>query len=214
MLSAVRIIGHKEWAGPRKSDPRHDMNWRRGRVARFASRSNNFPITGAIAGCYNRVLAGLNGATWGFFLGKPKGPAVTTWNKDGFWQEFANGVIYAHAGKAFAVWGDILRRWWALGAETSVGYPITDELSCPDTKGRFQEFAGKDKWRTAIYWSPTTGAQLVKGVIGETWGKNGWETGKLGYPVGEEHKAEDGIVQKFQRGSILFKGGTATVRTT
>lgn len=30
-----RLIGHKEWAGERKTDPQYDMDWRRSRVATF-----------------------------------------------------------------------------------------------------------------------------------------------------------------------------------
>ncbi len=37
MLPVARLIGHKEWTS-RKSDPRHDMNWRRARVANFTPR--------------------------------------------------------------------------------------------------------------------------------------------------------------------------------
>jgi len=35
MLPVHRLIGHKEYAAGRKSDPVYDMNWRRGRVANF-----------------------------------------------------------------------------------------------------------------------------------------------------------------------------------
>jgi hypothetical protein len=33
MLPVSRVIGHKEWAPGRKSDPTYDMNWRRAGVA-------------------------------------------------------------------------------------------------------------------------------------------------------------------------------------
>jgi hypothetical protein len=33
MLPVSRVIGHKEWAPGRKSDPTYDMNWRRACVA-------------------------------------------------------------------------------------------------------------------------------------------------------------------------------------
>lgn len=35
MLPTSRVIGHKEWAPGRKSDPLYDMGWRRSRVAAF-----------------------------------------------------------------------------------------------------------------------------------------------------------------------------------
>ena len=35
MLPVHRLIGHKEWAPGRKSDPVYAMSWRRSRVAAF-----------------------------------------------------------------------------------------------------------------------------------------------------------------------------------
>lgn len=171
-------------------------------------------VVGEIKKAYDRKVLG--NATWAFFLGAPKGVEVPTWDKTGRWQEFANGAILWHptvdAGRAHVVWGAILKRFWALGAERVVGYPVTDEFATPDAAGRYNHFTGSDKWGASIYWHPKTGAKLVKGMIREAWGKANWEKG-LGYPVDEEHKAEDGIVQNFQRGSILFKDGHAVVRT-
>lgn len=43
MLSPTRVIGHKEWAKGRKSDPTYDMAWRRGRVATFVPRTGTTP---------------------------------------------------------------------------------------------------------------------------------------------------------------------------
>jgi hypothetical protein len=39
MLAVSRVIGHKEWAPGRKSDPRYDMNARRAEVAAFTPTS-------------------------------------------------------------------------------------------------------------------------------------------------------------------------------
>lgn len=171
-------------------------------------------VTGEIKKAYDRPVIG--NATWAFFLGAPKGTEVPTWDKVGRWQEFAKGAILWHptadGGRAHVVWGSILKRFWALGAERVVGYPTTDELSTPDGVGRYNHFTGSGNWPASIYWSPKTGAKLVKGMVREAWAKANWEKG-LGYPLDEEHEAEGGLVQNFERGSILFKDGQAVVRT-
>lgn len=41
MLPAHRVIGHKEWAPGRKSDPTYSMDWRRSRVAAFTPRTSS-----------------------------------------------------------------------------------------------------------------------------------------------------------------------------
>ncbi len=67
----------------------------------------------------------------------------------------------------------------------------------------------------AVYWSPATGAQIVRGAIGGHWGAVGWEGGRLGYPLREEICGlTDGVcVQEFQGGSGYFSpaSGAAAV---
>ena len=40
MLPVQRVIGHKDYAGPRKSDPVYDRGWRQQRVASFTPRTS------------------------------------------------------------------------------------------------------------------------------------------------------------------------------
>ena len=56
-------------------------------------------------------------------------------------QQFSGGgIISWHpAIGAFAVWGQIGAKWVALGRE-KYGYPITDELTCADGRGRLNHF--------------------------------------------------------------------------
>jgi hypothetical protein len=51
----------------------------------------------------------------------------------------------------------------------------------------------------AVYWSPATGAQIVRGAIGGHWGAVGWEGGRLGYPLREEicGLTDGGCFQEF-----------------
>lgn len=60
MLPVYRLIGHKEYAAGRKSDPRYSMDWRRSRVAAFTPRGVDLPLNDAdvakIKGAFEAVL--------------------------------------------------------------------------------------------------------------------------------------------------------------
>jgi hypothetical protein len=165
------------------------------------------PVVGSIRACFDRV-GGLA------LLGQPLDKEVPTIDPAGRLQRFEHGNVYWHPkvdrGTAHELHGAILARFVAAGNEPAVGWPATDEHTCPDRVGRFVHFLRGTEWRS-IYWTPATGARIVKGGIRGAWEAQGWEGG-IGYPVDEEHPAEDGIVQTFQRGSILWRDGKGTVR--
>ena len=81
------------------------------------------------------------------------------------------------------VHGAILEKYQELGAESSfLGYPTTDESGTPDGVGRFNHFQAG-----SIYWTPSTGAHEVHGLIRDYWAANGWErNAALGYPITDE----------------------------
>lgn len=155
-----------------------------------------FPIVGGIRMVYDR-MPGL--------LGQPKGPEVPTLDWVGRWQEFAGGVVYWHPDTgAHEVHGAILAEWRRIGSELVTGYPVTDEIPCPDTRGRYNQFAAG--W--SIYWHPDTGAHPVHGGFRSWWAANGWERGKLGYPLSDEYVAKDGrVTQDFQGGKLVMHNG-------
>ncbi|WP_409330486.1 N-acetylmuramoyl-L-alanine amidase [Trujillonella humicola] len=68
--------------------------------------------------------------------------------------------------------------------------------------------------RGSVYWSPATGARVVKGAIRDRWGQEGWEHGYLGYPVTDETCVPGGCSVRFQGGSISWSpaGGTQVVK--
>lgn len=112
--------------------------------------------------------------------------------------------IYWHPnvshGVARQVKGAIRDRWRDWGWENGpLRYPTTDELTTPDRVGRFNHFEDG-----SIYWTPGTGAQIVKGRVRDYWASRGWETGLHGYPVGEEYFVDGGINQDFQNLSIQW----------
>ncbi|WP_019202827.1 LGFP repeat-containing protein [Tsukamurella sp. 1534] len=87
-----------------------------------------------------------------------------------------------------------------------LGAPLGPVSALPDGKGKYLTLKGG-----TIYWSQASGAHVVHGVIGDKWGDEGHEAGKLGYPTSDETAEDGGIVQKFQKGTITFKDGKATV---
>jgi uncharacterized protein with LGFP repeats len=122
-------------------------------------------------------------------------------------QQFANGKTISWHPKsgAFAVWGSIGGKWVAVGRER-YGYPITDELACPDGRGRFNHFrtvglAGMPE--ASIYWTPQTGAHEVHGGIRAAWAARGWERGPIGYPTSDEFDSgHGGRRSNFEHGFI------------
>ena len=140
------------------------------------------------------------------------GPALDverpTFDGVGRAQAFAAGRFiswHPHIG-AFGVWGAIGAKWVSLGRER-FGYPITDELACPDGRGRFNHFRAMHIGghpEASIYWTPSTGAHEVRGAIRAAWAGRGWERGPVGYPTGDEFATGRGDERRsnFERGFI------------
>jgi len=151
------------------------------------------------------------------FLGQPTTPEWPTPNGAGSFRHYQGGSIYWKYAfpTAYEVHGAIRDRWSGLGWENSfLGFPVTDELPTPDTRGRFNHFENG-----SIYWTPQTGAQEVGGAIRNAWAGSGWEQGPLGYPVAAPTQMQPSTnpttFQDFERGSVYdWLGNTRTyIRT-
>jgi hypothetical protein len=125
---------------------------------------------------------------------------------------FRHGTICWHGeiGEAFAVWGLIHDKWLQF-SRVDYGYPITDERTATDGRGRFNHFRAmhiQGRPEGSIFWSPETGAHAIYGLIRDAWAKQGWERGPLGYPKSDEY--QDGKFRRvdFQRGHILWAPDT------
>lgn len=66
--------------------------------------------------------------------------------------------------------------------------------------GKRQDFADG-----TVYWSPRTGAQIVRGQILATYLDNGGPAGRLGWPVSDEIVEDEVIYSDFQRGQIRLE---------
>ena len=150
------------------------------------------------------ALGGQNG-----FLGAIKGPETTAPDGKGRYRFYKYGAIYWHPDTgAHEVHGAIGNKWGSLKSEKGVlGYPATDETSCPDKVGRYNHFQ-----HGSIYWKPTTSASEVHGLIRQLWAQGGWEkNAALGYPISNELPTTSGSKNRyndFENGVIFWKSGS------
>ena len=115
-------------------------------------------------------------------------------------------VYWSPAAGAHVVLGAIGQRWAQQGWESGrLGYPVGSEVCGLRDGGCFQPFQGGP-----VYWSPGSGAHVVLGAIGQRWAQQGWESGRLGYPVGGEvcGLRDGGCFQPFQGGSLYWSPGS------
>lgn len=147
-------------------------------------------------------LEGNNG-----FLGAPTTSESTSSDGVGRYRHYTNGSIYWHPDIGAAeIHGAIRSKWSQIGWErSSLGYPLTDERSTPDRVGRYNHFQ-----RGSIYWTPETGAHIIRGSIRYKWSQLGWEKSFLKYPTSDETKTPDGTgyYSHFQGGSIYWTQDT------
>ncbi|HEU0190685.1 MAG TPA: N-acetylmuramoyl-L-alanine amidase [Mycobacterium sp.] len=91
----------------------------------------------------------------------------------------------------------IHRRWENLGAMNSaLGWPTSPEAGGADL-ARYVTFE-----HGAMYWSPRTGAQPVRGAIYDAWASLGYERGALGMPTSGEINEPEWVEQNFQHGTL------------
>lgn len=111
-------------------------------------------------------------------------------------------VYWTPSTGAHAVYGQIRLLWRGMGAERSVhGYPVSDELTTPNGRGRYNSFQNG-----GIYWLPAIGARSVYGGIYRKWAQHRWENGFLGFPLTNETSTPDrtGRYNHFEGGSIYW----------
>ncbi|WP_179251174.1 arylsulfotransferase family protein [Enemella evansiae] len=149
-------------------------------------------------------------------LGYPTSGEFCGLRDGGCAQRFQGGLIYWQPGAgAQTVWGAIGEKYAQLGWENSqLGYPTSGEFCGLRDGGCWQSYQGG-----AVYWSPASGAHNNLGVIRAEYGRQGWENGRLGYPVTDERcgiaAADGGCVQDYQGGTITWsppRGAYTTFR--
>jgi uncharacterized protein with LGFP repeats len=120
---------------------------------------------------------------------------------------FQGGSIYFSADTgAHAVRGAIRDKWGSLGFERgSLGFPVTGEIPLVDGAGSVFQ-------RGTVYFSPATGAHVVRGAVLDAWAATGAQNGPLGYPLTDEsavgRAGSGGAANHFQGGSVYWSRGT------
>lgn len=123
-------------------------------------------------------------------------------------QKFSSGKVLVWTGTQFLNFSTrtgIGTRWAASGAETVLGLPLAAEICGLRNSGCSQAFENG-----AIFWSPQTGAQVVRGGIAGRWRAAGAQNGVLAYPTAGEvcGQVAGGCSQRFQGGSIYWSPAT------
>jgi uncharacterized protein with LGFP repeats len=163
------------------------------------------PATGAHA-VYGAIFAKWAELRWEQgILGFPVSDELAHPDGRGRFNDFQFGTIYwTPTTGAHEIHGRIRDKWAQLGGTRSfLGYPLTDETTTPDGRGRYNHFEGG-----SIYWTPHTDAHEVYGAIRDKWASMGWERSPLGYPTSGEFSEGRFRRSNFERGYIRWSAAT------
>jgi uncharacterized protein with LGFP repeats len=134
----------------------------------------------------------------------------------GFGQNFASGkMFFTQPTGAHFMQGAVLEKYESQGgpADGDLGFPTLDEgpgRVGPDSRN--VTFSAGDK--PVIFWTPATGARVVRGAINAAWDKLGGSAGALGVPTEDEVYKGDLISQKFTGGELSWNRKTKSFTTT
>ena len=149
-----------------------------------------------------RTTGGLGGP-----LGARQGEQTAV-GGDGAAQGYAGGkIFFSPQTGAHAVTGAILSKYESVGGPTGdLGYPVGTEVDGGVPNSRVSSFSAADK--PVIFWTPDSGAIVVRGAINAAWAKLGGATGSLGVPTGELTVKGDTVTQTFSEGEISWNNAT------
>ena len=133
----------------------------------------------------------------------------------GFGQNFAGGRIYfTPETGARIMTGAILDKYLSLGgpADGDLGFPDIDEGAGRAANSRNTTFSAVDQ--PVIFWTPDTGARVVRGAINAAWDKLGGSAGVLGVPSDDETYRGDEVSQTFTGGQLTWNRKTGVFTST
>lgn len=134
---------------------------------------------------------------------------------DGFGQNFAGGRIYFTPDTGARIMtGAILEKYLALGGPDNgdLGFPNIDEGAGRAANSRNTTFSAADN--PVIFWTPDTGARVVRGAINAAWDKLGGSAGVLGVPSDDEVYRGDVVTQDFTGGQLSWNRKTGEFTST
>jgi uncharacterized protein with LGFP repeats len=133
---------------------------------------------------------------------------------DGFGQNFPGGkIFFTPAAGAHVMTGAILDKYMSLGgpADGDLGFPTIDEGAGKAPNSRNTTFSAADN--PVIFWTPDTGARVVRGPINAAWDKLGGSAGQLGVPADDETYRGNLVTQKFTGGELTYDRKAKTFTT-
>jgi uncharacterized protein with LGFP repeats len=133
---------------------------------------------------------------------------------DGFGQNFPGGkIFFTPATGAHIMTGAILDKYMSLGgpADGDLGFPTIDEGAGRAPDSRNTTFSAADN--PVIFWTPATGARVVRGPINAAWDKLGGSVGQLGVPADDEMYRGNLVTQKFTGGELSYDRKAKTFTT-
>src|SRR6201996_7549978 len=133
----------------------------------------------------------------------------------GFGQNYAGGkILFTPDTGAHVMAGAILQKYDSLGGagDGDLGFPTIDEGAGKAPDSRNTTFSAADK--PVIFWTPDTGAHVVRGAINAAWDKLGGSAAVLGVPTDDESYAGDEVSQTFSGGQLTWNHRTNAFTTT
>jgi uncharacterized protein with LGFP repeats len=133
---------------------------------------------------------------------------------EGFGQNFPGGkIFFTPATGAHIMTGAILDKYMSLGgpADGDLGFPTIDEGAGKAPDSRNTTFSAADN--PVIFWTPDTGARVVRGPINAAWDKLGGSAGQLGVPSDDETYRGNVVTQKFTGGEVSYDRKAKTFTT-
>lgn len=134
---------------------------------------------------------------------------------EGFGQNFAGGrIFFTPDTGARIMTGAILDKYLSLGGpgDGDLGFPNIDEGAGRAPNSRNTTFSAADN--PVIFWTPDTGARVVRGAINAAWDKLGGSAGVLGVPSDDEVYRGDLVVQDFTGGQLSWNRATGAFTST
>src|SRR5262245_25849711 len=139
----------------------------------------------------------------------PHGDTIYNWLRDLYAADprECSHMHYGRGRATFRVRGAICEAWVRLGGDRGfLGIPTSNELQTKH--GRVSHFAAG-----SIYWSVSTGAHAVHGLIADAYKRAGADASCLKLPVTDEGlNGPRGRISRFQGGVITWKQGDAQAK--
>ena len=133
----------------------------------------------------------------------------------GFGQNFAGGkIFFTPQTGAHIMQGAILDKYLSLGgpADGDLGFPNIDEGAGKAPDSRNTTFSAADN--PVIFWTPDTGAHVVRGALNAAWDRLGGSAGVLGVPTEDEVYRGDLVNQTFTGGQLSWNRKTNSFTST